>query len=224
MLELAARDGRRRPADRRGARSPTSRRTASLLYDKTGEEHYNLISALHKSMRNSDPDARCTGWRAWSRPARTRSTSRGGWCASRRRTSATPIRRRSRSRSPPRTPCTSSACPRATPRWRRRRSTGDRAEEQRRLPRLQRGRRGGARPTSPSRCRCTCATRRRRLMKALDYGKGYKYAHDEPEGVRRHGVPAARARRAAASTSRPTRVRSGDQKRLDELRKTQRRT
>ena len=28
----------------------------SLLYDKNGEEHYNLISALHKSMRNSDPD------------------------------------------------------------------------------------------------------------------------------------------------------------------------
>ena len=33
----------------------TSRR--SLLYDKSGEEHYNMISALHKSMRNSDPDA-----------------------------------------------------------------------------------------------------------------------------------------------------------------------
>ena len=33
----------------------TSRR--SLLYDKKGEEHYNLISALHKSMRNTDPDA-----------------------------------------------------------------------------------------------------------------------------------------------------------------------
>lgn len=33
----------------------TSRK--SLLYDKDGEEHYNLISALHKSMRNSDPDA-----------------------------------------------------------------------------------------------------------------------------------------------------------------------
>ena len=29
----------------------------SFLYDKSGEEHYNLISALHKSMRNSDPDA-----------------------------------------------------------------------------------------------------------------------------------------------------------------------
>ena len=33
----------------------TSRK--SLVYDKKGEEHYNLISALHKSMRNSDPDA-----------------------------------------------------------------------------------------------------------------------------------------------------------------------
>ena len=33
----------------------TSRK--SLLYDKNGDEHYNLISALHKSMRNSDPDA-----------------------------------------------------------------------------------------------------------------------------------------------------------------------
>ncbi len=33
----------------------TSRK--SLLYDKNGEEHYNLISALHKSMRNSEPDA-----------------------------------------------------------------------------------------------------------------------------------------------------------------------
>ena len=29
----------------------------TLLYDKDGEEHYNIISALHKSMRNSDPDA-----------------------------------------------------------------------------------------------------------------------------------------------------------------------
>ena len=28
-----------------------------LKYDKSGEEHYNLISALHKSIRGSDPDA-----------------------------------------------------------------------------------------------------------------------------------------------------------------------
>jgi putative ATPase len=29
----------------------------SLLYDRAGEEHFNIISALHKSVRNSDPDA-----------------------------------------------------------------------------------------------------------------------------------------------------------------------
>jgi putative ATPase len=29
----------------------------ALLYDKAGEEHFNIISALHKSMRSSDPDA-----------------------------------------------------------------------------------------------------------------------------------------------------------------------
>jgi len=45
----------------------------SLLYDKNGEEHYNLISALHKSMRNSDPDA-AVYWRACSRPERILST------------------------------------------------------------------------------------------------------------------------------------------------------
>lgn len=31
--------------------------TKALMYDKAGEEHYNLISALHKSLRGSDPDA-----------------------------------------------------------------------------------------------------------------------------------------------------------------------
>jgi putative ATPase len=44
-----------RRLDRAQLEQLIQRRT--LLYDKTGEEHYNLISALHKSMRNSDPDA-----------------------------------------------------------------------------------------------------------------------------------------------------------------------
>jgi putative ATPase len=47
-------EGTRR-IDREHAEQVVQRRM--LLYDKTGEEHYNLISALHKSMRNSDPDA-----------------------------------------------------------------------------------------------------------------------------------------------------------------------
>ena len=45
----------RRIIDRELVANVLQRRT--LLYDKTGEEHFNLISALHKSMRNSDPDA-----------------------------------------------------------------------------------------------------------------------------------------------------------------------
>ena len=48
----------------------------SLLYDKNGEEHYNLISALHKSMRNSDPDApRSTGCAGCWTEERIRCTS-----------------------------------------------------------------------------------------------------------------------------------------------------
>jgi putative ATPase len=60
LLELAAAsapagaDGRR-PIDRAHAERTIQRRM--LLYDKGGEEHFNIISALHKSMRNSDPDA-----------------------------------------------------------------------------------------------------------------------------------------------------------------------
>lgn len=48
-------DGDRVTVGRETVESVTSKK--SLLYDKSGEEHYNLISALHKSMRNSDPDA-----------------------------------------------------------------------------------------------------------------------------------------------------------------------
>ena len=58
-LEMAVLNG-----DLSGSRVTVSRETfeqvtskKSLLYDKQGEEHYNLISALHKSMRNSDPHA-----------------------------------------------------------------------------------------------------------------------------------------------------------------------
>jgi len=51
------------PPDKKGDRRITAAviedamQKRLLLYDKKGEEHYNIISALHKSMRNSDPDA-----------------------------------------------------------------------------------------------------------------------------------------------------------------------
>jgi putative ATPase len=59
-LELAASIA---PADAEGRRAVSlpvvedAVQRRALLYDKTGEEHYNLISALHKSLRGSDPDA-----------------------------------------------------------------------------------------------------------------------------------------------------------------------
>ena len=52
------------------------------------------------------------------------------------------------------------------------------------------------------RCRCTCATRRPRLMKDLGYGKGYRYAHDEPEGVADMSCLPRAPRRTPVSTSR----------------------
>lgn len=62
VLELAAGVAAQRQSEGAGAaitmeivRDALQKRI--LLYDKAGEEHYNLISALHKSVRNSDPDA-----------------------------------------------------------------------------------------------------------------------------------------------------------------------
>ena len=55
LLELAASVARDGVLDREAVESALGRKT--LLYDKSGEEHFNLISALHKSVRSSDPDA-----------------------------------------------------------------------------------------------------------------------------------------------------------------------
>jgi len=58
-LEMAVLNGEATPTGVMITREIVEQCTSkkSLLYDKNGEEHYNLISALHKSMRNSDPDA-----------------------------------------------------------------------------------------------------------------------------------------------------------------------
>ncbi|HUV71055.1 MAG TPA: replication-associated recombination protein A [Terracidiphilus sp.] len=53
--QLAQAEGAKRHIDRALAGEAVQQRV--LMYDKSGEEHYNLISALHKSVRNSDPDA-----------------------------------------------------------------------------------------------------------------------------------------------------------------------
>jgi putative ATPase len=59
LLQLAAATAPQ-PAGRPRIDVPLLEKTLqkkTLLYDKGGEEHFNIISALHKSMRNSDPDA-----------------------------------------------------------------------------------------------------------------------------------------------------------------------
>ncbi len=65
ILELAAAIAQDEPAaGRRGEDAPSigeaevaeAAQRKTLLYDKSGEEHYNLISALHKTLRSSDPD------------------------------------------------------------------------------------------------------------------------------------------------------------------------
>jgi putative ATPase len=53
-VTLAPREGGRPRVTEATVREAAQRRT--LLYDKSGEEHYNIISALHKSLRDSDPD------------------------------------------------------------------------------------------------------------------------------------------------------------------------
>jgi putative ATPase len=55
ILELASSVAREGVLDREAVESALGRKM--LLYDKGGEEHFNLISALHKSVRSSDPDA-----------------------------------------------------------------------------------------------------------------------------------------------------------------------
>ncbi|HEY1897449.1 MAG TPA: replication-associated recombination protein A, partial [Terracidiphilus sp.] len=56
-LEVAAQlaDQNQKKIDKAIATEAVQQRV--LMYDKSGEEHFNLISALHKSVRNSDPDA-----------------------------------------------------------------------------------------------------------------------------------------------------------------------
>jgi len=53
MTTVPAKDGTRKITPEAAQEAMQKR----ILYDKTGEEHYNIISALHKSMRGSDPDA-----------------------------------------------------------------------------------------------------------------------------------------------------------------------
>ena len=146
-----------------------------------GEEHYNLISALHKSMRNSDPDAGLYWLARMLEGGADPPSWRGACCGWRPRTSAWPTRERS-SRSPRRpTPSSTWACPSATSRWPRRWSTWPRRQVQRPVPRLREARRRWTPPALPG--AAAPAQRPHAADAELGYGDGYVYAHDRPGKV-----------------------------------------
>ena len=75
--------------------------------------------------------------------------------------------------------------------------------------------------TSPSRCRCTCATRRRALMKQWGYGAGYQHAHKFEDAVTEMEClpPSLAGRRYYFPTDRGVEKRIAE--RLEEIRKAQ---
>ena len=160
----------------------------ALLYDKSGEQHFDLISALHKSLRNSDPRSRCrrllAGAHARGRARNPAVTSRAASYASPPRTSATPTR----------TPWTVTvaakeavhfvgmpegntalaqavtylaAAPKSNAVYAAYSQAAADAHEQ------------VAEPVSPP----PAQTSPTPLMKDQGHGRGYSYAHDDPDGV-----------------------------------------
>ncbi len=119
LLELAVEDAARRAAPSVDGRttSPPWRSARSCSTTRRGEEHFNLISALHKSLRESDPDA-ALYWLGAHARGRRGSALRGAPDAALRRRgrrARRPARARAR-RSPPGRPTSGSARPRAN--WR----------------------------------------------------------------------------------------------------------
>jgi putative ATPase len=175
-----------------------------VRFDKGGENFYDQISALHKSVRGSDPDAAlywlcrmlaggCDPLYIARRALRMASEDIGN--ADPR--ALTLAWRRAR--------CTSAWAARGRARHRAgHRVHGLRGEEQRRLRGVQ-CREGGCRELGFARGSAAPAQRPTRLMKEIGYGKGYRYAHDEPDAYaageryfpdgmpdRRYYVPAPR--------------------------------
>jgi putative ATPase len=190
----------------------------ALLYDKSGEEHYNLISALHKSMRNSDPDA-SVYWLARMleagedplyvarRLVRFASEDIGNAdpqalvVAVAARDAVHFIGMPEGNTALAQAAIYLATAPKSNAVYRAYLSAADAARQE------------VAEPV-PLHLRNAPT----QLMKQLDYGKGYRYAHDEPEGVADMEClpPAHRGRRFYEPTERG---REGEMKRVDEKRK-----
>ena len=210
----------RRRCSRPGGRASTGRslektlEQRALLYDKSGEEHYNVISALHKSMRNSDADAALY------------------WLARMLEAGEDPMyiaRRLIRFASED----IGNADPQAL-------SISVAAKDAVHFIGMPEGNTAlaqavlylatapksnavymaynGAAEAAKNDVAAPVPLHMRnaptKLMKQLDYGKGYQYAHDEPDAVSRHGLPAGqpegpRVLQTHATTGSRKRSRSG---------------
>jgi hypothetical protein len=178
-------------------------------YDKGGEEHFNILSAYHKSLRGSDPDA-ALYWMArmieggsgpaHHLPPRLAMAAEDIGMADPEGAAA----RRRRARGVPR------ARPaRGIPAARRDdHLPGDGAEVERVVPRAQRRpRRRAAHTRAPVPLHIRNAPTK--LMKDLGYHEGYRYAHDFDEGGVAAAAPARRAARRPLLRARPVRLREG---------------
>ena len=154
-----------------------------LRYDRAGEEHFNLISALHKSLRDSDPHAGLY----WL--ARMLAAGEDPLYVARRlvRFASEDVGNADPQALPLAVAAVPGLPPARHPRGRAgagavRRLPGDRAQEQRRLrgPAEGHGRGEESGSLPPPLVIRNAPTR---LMKELGYGKGYRYAHDEPGGI-----------------------------------------
>ena len=152
------------------------------LYDKSQEGHYNLISALHKSVRGSDVDAALYWLARMLAGAKTPCTSPAGLCAWQSRTSASPIRKRWRRRWRPRTPMISSALPKAELAIAQAVIYLASAPKSNAAYRAFNEASASAAATGslmPPKRALNAPTR---LMKQLGYGKGYRYDHEAEDG------------------------------------------
>ena len=165
---------------------------ASVRYDKTGDQHYDVAGAFIKSMRGSDVDA------ALHYLARMLEAGEDPRFIARRIVisaaedvgMADPTRPADRGRRRPRRRPDRDARGADHPRPGGRPHRA-RPQVQRRLHRRSTRRSPTCAPGGPAPCPRTCATRVSGASR-LGHGEGYRYAHDEPRRRRRAGVPARR--------------------------------
>jgi putative ATPase len=150
------------------------------VYDKDREGHYNLISALHKSIRGSDPQAALYYLARMLSAGRSRCSCCAGSPERRSRISGSPTRRRWSSAWRPRTPTISRQSGRRTRDRPGLPLSCDRTQIERGLPsaekRLAGGQGDGSLMPPP-----TILNAPTKLMKSAGYGKGYQYDHDLPD-------------------------------------------